>query len=62
MKILVTGAGGFLGRGLIVPLEGKHDLRLMDVADEDTPHEKVMGSVADRAETGEVAGSNAGIP
>ncbi|NIA21119.1 MAG: NAD-dependent epimerase/dehydratase family protein [Anaerolineaceae bacterium] len=47
MKILVTGAGGFLGRGLIVPFEGKHELRLMDVFDWETPHEKVVGSVAD---------------
>jgi nucleoside-diphosphate-sugar epimerase len=47
LKILVTGAGGFLGRGLIVPFEGKHDLRLMDVVDWPTTHEKVIGSVAD---------------
>ncbi len=47
MKILVTGAGGFLGRGLIVPFEGKHELRLMDLFDWKTPHEKVIGSVAD---------------
>ncbi len=47
MKVLVTGAGGFLGRGLIVPFEGKHDLRLMDVVDWETPHEKIIGSVAD---------------
>lgn len=47
MKVLVTGAGGFLGRGLVVPFEGQCDLRLMDVVDWDTPHEKVLGSVAD---------------
>jgi nucleoside-diphosphate-sugar epimerase len=47
MKVLVTGAGGFLGRGLIVPFVGKHELRLMDVADWDTPHEKIVGDVAD---------------
>lgn len=47
MKVLVTGAGGFLGRGLIVPFEGRHELRLMDVADWDTRHEKLIGSVAD---------------
>lgn len=47
MKVLVTGAGGFLGRGLIVPFEGKHELRLMDVVDWDTPHEKIIGSVTD---------------
>jgi UDP-glucose 4-epimerase len=47
MRVLVTGAGGFLGRGLIVPFVGKHELRLMDVADWQTPHEKVVGDVAD---------------
>ena len=47
MKTLVTGAGGFLGRGLILPFEGKHDLRLMDVVDFDSPHETLIGSVAD---------------
>ena len=47
MKVLITGAGGCLGRGLVVPFEGRHDLRLMDVADWDTPHEKLVGSVAD---------------
>lgn len=47
MKVLVTGAGGYLGRGLIVPFEGRHELRLMDVLDWDTPHEKLVGSVAD---------------
>ena len=31
MKVLVTGAAGFLGRGLVLPFEGVHDLRLMDV-------------------------------
>ncbi|MBN2581499.1 MAG: NAD(P)-dependent oxidoreductase, partial [Planctomycetes bacterium] len=47
MKVLVTGAGGFLGRGLIVPFESKHTLRLMDVVDWPTPHEKIVGDVAD---------------
>lgn len=47
MKVLVTGAGGFLGQGLIVPFEGKHELRLMDVADWKTTHEKIVGDVAD---------------
>jgi nucleoside-diphosphate-sugar epimerase len=47
VKVLVTGAAGFLGRGLVIPFQGKSDLRLMDVADWDTPHEKVVGSVAD---------------
>jgi nucleoside-diphosphate-sugar epimerase len=46
MKVLVTGAGGFLGGGLIEPSVGRHDLRLMDVVDWQTPHEKVIGDVA----------------
>jgi nucleoside-diphosphate-sugar epimerase len=47
MKVLVTGAGGFLGRGLIAPFEGRHELRLMDVADWPATHEKLIGDVAD---------------
>ncbi|MFW6153935.1 MAG: NAD-dependent epimerase/dehydratase family protein [Planctomycetota bacterium] len=47
MKTLVTGAAGYLGRGLIVPFEGKHELRLMDVVDVESPHEALVGSVAD---------------
>lgn len=47
MKILITGAAGYLGQGLIVPFQGKYDLRLMDVVDFQTPHEQVIGSVAD---------------
>lgn len=48
MKVLVTGAAGFLGRGLIVPFEGVHTLRLMDVTGfEPSEHECLVGSVAD---------------
>lgn len=47
MKILITGAGGYLGKGLIVPFEGRHELRLMDVRTFDSPHEVVVGDVAD---------------
>jgi nucleoside-diphosphate-sugar epimerase len=47
MKVLVTGAGGYLGQGLVIPFEGRCDLRLMDVVDFGTRHEKVVGSVAD---------------
>ena len=50
MKVLVTGAGGFLGRGLVVPFAecGRHELRLMDVTPfEDSAHEVVIGDVAD---------------
>lgn len=47
MKILITGAGGYLGQGLVLPFEGTCELRLMDVVDFQTPHEKVLGNVAD---------------
>lgn len=47
-KILViTGAGGFLGKGLIRVLEGMYTLRLVDIRDFETPHEKRIGDVAD---------------
>ncbi len=48
MKILVTGAAGFLGRGLIIPFEEHgHTLRLMDVAEFSSPrHEVVVGDVS----------------
>ena len=50
MKVLITGAGGFLGRGMIVPFVGRHELRLMDVTPfEDPAHEVLIGSVADLA-------------
>ena len=48
MKVLVTGAGGCLGRGLVVPFaEHGYDLRLMDVVPFESPHETLVGSVAD---------------
>jgi nucleoside-diphosphate-sugar epimerase len=47
MKVLVTGAGGYLGQGLVLPFEGHVDLRLMDVVDFTTSHEKIVSSVAD---------------
>jgi nucleoside-diphosphate-sugar epimerase len=48
MKVLITGAGGYLGQGLVVPFE-EHavDLRLMDVVAFGTPHERLVGDVAD---------------
>jgi nucleoside-diphosphate-sugar epimerase len=50
MKVLITGAGGFLGRGMVVPFVGRHELRLMDVAAFESPgHEVIVGSVADLA-------------
>ncbi len=47
MKILFTGAGGFLGQGLVKPFARDHDLRLIDIADFETGHEKLMGDVSD---------------
>jgi len=49
MKVLVTGAAGFLGRGLIIPFEEQgHALRLMDIAPFSSPrHEVVSGDVGD---------------
>jgi NAD+ dependent glucose-6-phosphate dehydrogenase len=47
MKLLITGAGGFLGKGLIASLEKQHTLRLMDIAPFSTTHEQVIGDVAD---------------
>jgi len=47
-KILITGAGGYLGRGLIKPLIGKYSLRLMDVAKfERKEHEVFIGDVGE---------------
>lgn len=50
MKVLITGAGGFLGRGLISALENEHTLRLMDVTPISSPHETMVGDVADFAQ------------
>jgi len=48
MKVLITGAAGHLGRGIIVPFEEHgHDLRLMDVTPMTSEHETVVGDVAD---------------
>ena len=47
VRILVTGAAGYLGRGMVIPFEGRHSLRLMDVHDWDAPGEKFICSVAD---------------
>jgi len=48
MKILFTGSAGYLGRGVIIPFETSgHTLRLMDVRPFNTPHECVVGDVAD---------------
>ncbi len=39
MRILITGAAGNLGTGLIEALAGAHELVLSDVSPVDTPHE-----------------------
>ena len=49
MKILITGAAGYIGPGLIEAFEGSHDLRLMDVTAMESPHETIVGTVADLA-------------
>jgi len=48
MKILITGAGGYLGRGLVESFAG-HTLRLLDVVPFATPQELFIGDVADLA-------------
>ena len=49
MKVLVTGAAGFLGRGLVMPFEEHgHALRLMDIVPFSSPrNEVVVGDVSD---------------
>ncbi len=48
MRILITGARGNVGSGLVERLEGKHELRLSDVAPLQTGHEFVQMDVRDR--------------
>ena len=47
MKVLVAGAGGFLGRAVVEVLAEEHTLRLFDVRPVQTPHECVVGDAAD---------------
>lgn len=48
MRVLITGAGGFLGQGLVdVFAKAGHALRLLDVRKFESAHEVVAGSVAD---------------
>lgn len=49
MHILITGAGGFLGAGLVEALAPGHQLRLLDVRPFASPHEVVVADVADLA-------------
>jgi nucleoside-diphosphate-sugar epimerase len=47
MRVLITGAAGYLGRGLRQPFEREgYTLRLMDIAPFESPHEKFIGDVA----------------
>ncbi len=48
MRILITGAGGNVGSGLVERLEGRHELRLSDVAPLQTGHEFVQMDVRNR--------------
>src|SRR5690606_38065623 len=47
-RVLITGAAGFLGEGLVQAFDG-HDLRLLDVVEAPGPGEKLVGSVPDAA-------------
>jgi nucleoside-diphosphate-sugar epimerase len=49
MRVLVTGAAGFLGRRLVSSLEENHQLRLVDVNSVETEHESLVGDVSDFA-------------
>ena len=46
-NIVFTGSAGFLGRGIIRAFEKDFNLRLVDVSDFETPHEKKIGDVYD---------------
>jgi nucleoside-diphosphate-sugar epimerase len=47
MKLLITGASGFPGAGLIEALESRHELRLLEVVGRETLHALVVGDVSD---------------
>lgn len=49
MRVLVTGAAGFVGVGVREILKDGHDLRLLDLAQVDGPWESLTGSVTDIA-------------
>lgn len=45
MKILLTGAAGYLGRAVRKQLDGRHTLRLFDVQPVESLHESVAGDL-----------------
>lgn len=48
MKVLITGAAGKAGRAIRAELAGRHEMRLLDIADIEQPEgEFVKGDVAD---------------
>jgi nucleoside-diphosphate-sugar epimerase len=47
MKVLITGAAGYLGCKIYQPFEEKHQLRLMDIKPFESKHEIFVGDVAD---------------
>lgn len=47
MRVLVTGASGYIGTALTDHLGDRHDLRLSDVNSVETPHEFVEADVRD---------------
>ncbi len=49
MKVLVTGAAGFIGLGVREILKDGHDLRLLDLLPVEGPWESLAGSVVDLA-------------
>ena len=46
-KIAFTGSAGFLGQALYKAFENDYELRLSDIADFETDHEKIIGDVTD---------------
>ncbi len=44
MRVLITGASGNLGSGLVERLAGRHELRLADLVPMETTHEFVQAT------------------
>lgn len=49
MKVLITGAAGFIGTAVVVALKSEHTLRLFDVRYIDSGEEAIAGDIADYA-------------